>query len=230
MKPANDLKLPISLLVAAVSCLALSAPAQDWPQWGGTPARNMFSPSRDIPHQFTRDKKSSVNFKQGTEEIDRSNMQNLKWVAKLGSQSYGNVTISKGKVFIGTNNENPRDPASRGGPQHPDVLRRENRRAALAARHSQAGLRQGQRLGRPGIALLADHRGRPRLHRQQPLRGALPGHQRHGQRQRRPLQGRGQVRRQRRNPRQRQADRASGSARRARPEGRRHHLALRHDR
>jgi outer membrane protein assembly factor BamB len=114
MKPANDLKLPISLFFAAVSCFALSSSGQDWPQWGGTPARNMFSPSRDIPHQFTRDKKSSVNFKQGTEEIDRSNMQNLKWVSKIGSQSYGNVTISKGKVFIGTNNESPRDPRHAG--------------------------------------------------------------------------------------------------------------------
>jgi hypothetical protein len=54
----------------------------------------MYSPSRDIPHQFTRDKKSGVNFKPGTEEIDRSNLQNLKWVSKIGSQSYGSVTIS----------------------------------------------------------------------------------------------------------------------------------------
>jgi outer membrane protein assembly factor BamB len=30
-------------------------------------------------------------------------------VAKLGSQSYGNVTVAQGKVFVGTNNENPRD-------------------------------------------------------------------------------------------------------------------------
>jgi outer membrane protein assembly factor BamB len=30
-------------------------------------------------------------------------------VAKLGSQSYGNVTISGGKVFVGTNNDSPRN-------------------------------------------------------------------------------------------------------------------------
>ena len=41
-------------------------------------------------------------------------MENLKWVAKLGSQSYGNVTVANGKVFIGTNNENPRDPRHSG--------------------------------------------------------------------------------------------------------------------
>src|SRR6185436_5606363 len=28
---------------------------------------------------------------------------------KLGSQSYGNVSVAQGKVFVGTNNENPRD-------------------------------------------------------------------------------------------------------------------------
>ena len=41
-------------------------------------------------------------------------MTNLKWVAKLGSQSYGNVTVAQGRVFIGTNNENPRDPRQSG--------------------------------------------------------------------------------------------------------------------
>lgn len=82
----------------------------DWSQWGGAPARNMYSPATNIPAQFTTEKGAQVKFKRGTEEIDRANLQNLKWVAKLGSQSYGNVTISKGKVFIGTNNESPRDP------------------------------------------------------------------------------------------------------------------------
>jgi len=35
-------------------------------------------------------------------------------VAKLGSQSYGNVTVAQGKVFVGTNNEAPRDPRHAG--------------------------------------------------------------------------------------------------------------------
>ena len=34
---------------------------------------------------------------------------NVKWVAKLGSQAYGNTTVSNGKVYVGTNNESPRD-------------------------------------------------------------------------------------------------------------------------
>src|SRR5213078_499495 len=40
--------------------------------------------------------------------------KNVKWVARLGSQAYGNVVVSGGKVFIGTNNENPRDPQHQG--------------------------------------------------------------------------------------------------------------------
>ena len=40
--------------------------------------------------------------------------RNVKWVAKLGSQAYGNPTIAGGKVFVGTNNESPRDPKFEG--------------------------------------------------------------------------------------------------------------------
>ena len=40
--------------------------------------------------------------------------KNVRWVAKLGSQAYGNPTISGGKVFVGTNNESPRDPKFKG--------------------------------------------------------------------------------------------------------------------
>lgn len=38
----------------------------------------------------------------------------MKWVAKLGSASYGNVTVASGRVFVGTNNASPRDPKYRG--------------------------------------------------------------------------------------------------------------------
>ena len=29
---------------------------------------------------------------------------NIKWTAKLGSQTYGNPSVANGKLFIGTNN------------------------------------------------------------------------------------------------------------------------------
>lgn len=94
--------------------LLSSCMAQDWPQWGGTDARNMFSPARHVPHEFIQGRNPQVNFKPGTEEVIRTNIQNLKWVTKIGSQSYGNTTVSGGRVFIGTNNEHPRDPRHQG--------------------------------------------------------------------------------------------------------------------
>jgi len=50
----------------------------------------------------------------GTDDIDPSTTENVLWVAKLGSQAYGNVTVAGGKVFAGTNNESPRDPKQLG--------------------------------------------------------------------------------------------------------------------
>ncbi|MDA7640806.1 PQQ-binding-like beta-propeller repeat protein [Opitutaceae bacterium] len=50
----------------------------------------------------------------GTDDIDLSTTENVLWVAKLGSQAYGNVTVAGGKVFAGTNNESPRDPKQLG--------------------------------------------------------------------------------------------------------------------
>ena len=36
--------------------------------------------------------------------------KNIKWVASLGSQSYGNPVVAGGVVLVGTNNEALRDP------------------------------------------------------------------------------------------------------------------------
>ncbi|MGA2660858.1 MAG: PQQ-binding-like beta-propeller repeat protein [Verrucomicrobiota bacterium] len=94
--------------------VALAAHAQDWPQWGGTPERNMYSPAKGLPDHFTRGKSAEVKFKPGTEEIETTNLENFRWVVKIGSQSYGNVTVAQGRVFIGTNNESPRDPRHQG--------------------------------------------------------------------------------------------------------------------
>ena len=94
-----------SLVLGAWS-LGFSA---DWPQWGRQPMRNMYSPAKGLPDSFGK-----VEFKPGTEEVDTKSVKNLKWAAKIGSQSYGNVTVAGGKVFIGTNNENPRDPRHQG--------------------------------------------------------------------------------------------------------------------
>ena len=67
---------------------ASSAPAADWPMWGGDPQRNMVNTvEKNIP---------------STWDIDTG--RNIKWTAELGSQTYGNPVISGGKIFVGTNN------------------------------------------------------------------------------------------------------------------------------
>src|SRR5687768_15307072 len=65
----------------------------DWPMWGGTPDRNMVSNMKGLPISW-----------------DVKDKKNVKWVAQLGSQTYGNAVVSGGLVFVGTNNEGLRDP------------------------------------------------------------------------------------------------------------------------
>jgi outer membrane protein assembly factor BamB len=45
---------------------------------------------------------------------DVEKKENIKWSAELGTESYGNPTVAAGMVFVGTNNEAPRDPKQPG--------------------------------------------------------------------------------------------------------------------
>jgi outer membrane protein assembly factor BamB len=87
-----------------VTLLVLPLVAADWPQWGGSPARNMVSPETKLPAEASVGK---VNDQTG--ELETKDAKNLRWVARLGSQTYGNPTVAGGKVFVGTNNEHPRN-------------------------------------------------------------------------------------------------------------------------
>jgi outer membrane protein assembly factor BamB len=82
------------LLLAA----AVPAHADDWPMLGGRPDRNLVSPEKGLPVTFEADKQQ----------------KNLKWSADLGDVTYGTPVISGGRVFVGTNNGKPRDPAVKG--------------------------------------------------------------------------------------------------------------------
>jgi outer membrane protein assembly factor BamB len=86
-----------SLLAAVAVAMADPSGSGDWPMWGGTPTRNMVSSMKGLPTTW-----------------DIASSKNLKWVAKLGSQSYGNPVVSKGVVLVGTNNELVRDPKQPG--------------------------------------------------------------------------------------------------------------------
>jgi len=95
----------IPILTVALVAAGVVSRAEDWPQWGGNdPGRNMYSAAKGMPDSFDPGK-----VKSGTEEIDLATTKNVKWAVKLGSQSYGNPVVAGGKVFVGTNNESPRD-------------------------------------------------------------------------------------------------------------------------
>jgi len=97
--------LPLAIvLFLAQPCSTPTALAGDWPQWGGRPSKNMAADVEGLPFQFEPGRRAT-----DCEEIDMQTTQGVKWVAKLGSQAYGNPTVSGGKVFLGTNNESPRD-------------------------------------------------------------------------------------------------------------------------
>src|SRR5688572_21590808 len=98
-----------AVIAGLVSLSLFNAQAKDWPQWGGDAHRNMFSDEKGLPDKFEPGK-----LKKGTEEVDMATTKNVKWVAKLGSQSYGNATVANGKVFVGTNNDSPRDDRDEG--------------------------------------------------------------------------------------------------------------------
>jgi outer membrane protein assembly factor BamB len=92
------------LALASAAPLAAQDPG-DWPQWGGGPERNMAARRPvDLPDEF-----DAGSYLGTTEQIDMATTKNVRWVAKLGSQSYGNPTVANGRVYVGTNNDTPRD-------------------------------------------------------------------------------------------------------------------------
>jgi outer membrane protein assembly factor BamB len=74
-------------------------PNADWNQWGGSPLRNNTPDGRNIPTAW-----QIGDFDYRTGKWDSSGAENIKWVARLGSQTYGNPVVAGGRVFVGTNN------------------------------------------------------------------------------------------------------------------------------
>jgi outer membrane protein assembly factor BamB len=90
------LGLGATLLTTGVRT-ASSPTSGDWPMWGGSAERNMVSHMKGLPTTW-----------------DVKTGKNVKWVAKLGSQTYGNPVVGSGIVVVGTNNELVRDPKQPG--------------------------------------------------------------------------------------------------------------------
>src|SRR5258708_1223581 len=82
-----------ALLVAGPGFWARGA---DQPQWGVAWNRNMVSVEKDLPDSF-----------------DPKTGKNVAWSAQLGTQTYSTPIVAGGRVYIGTNNGNPRDPADK---------------------------------------------------------------------------------------------------------------------
>jgi outer membrane protein assembly factor BamB len=71
--------------------------AADQPQWGEVWSRNMISREKGLPESF-----------------DPKTGENIRWSAKLGTQTFSTPIVAGGRVYIGTNNEEPRDPKHQG--------------------------------------------------------------------------------------------------------------------
>jgi outer membrane protein assembly factor BamB len=87
----------------------LPARSADWPQWGGSPARNNASPAKGLPVRWDVGKTDSKSARW----LGSPDKQIL-WVAHLGSESYATPVVSGDKVFCATDNAgySPRYPAS----------------------------------------------------------------------------------------------------------------------
>jgi len=67
----------------------------EWAMFGGSPTRNMVNDdAKGLPTEWN---------------VEEGDIQNLKWSADLGSRSYGGPVVAGGQVYVGTNNQNPRD-------------------------------------------------------------------------------------------------------------------------
>jgi outer membrane protein assembly factor BamB len=76
-----------AVAVALAEIAELQVGSHDWPQWGGWSGRNNTPEGNNIPTTW-----------------DIESEENIKWSAKLGSQTYGNPVVANGKVYVGTNN------------------------------------------------------------------------------------------------------------------------------
>ncbi len=82
---------PVGIGVLLVGSAA--AWAGDRPQWGARHSRNMVSAETGLPDGF-----------------DPATGKNVKWSAALGTECYSTPVVASGRVLIGTNNNQPRDP------------------------------------------------------------------------------------------------------------------------
>jgi outer membrane protein assembly factor BamB len=85
---------------------SVAAAKGDHTMFGGTPERNFVNlHATGLSHEFPKN-----------EDDDKVHIlgSRVKWKEALGSRAYGGPIVAGGKVFVGTNNENPRNKRDRG--------------------------------------------------------------------------------------------------------------------
>jgi len=70
----------------------------DWPQWGGDAARSKTPQASKLPDSW-----EIGRFDRKTGEWDKENAENVAWVSRLGSVTYGTPVIVGGTVLCATN-------------------------------------------------------------------------------------------------------------------------------
>ena len=93
----KSLLCPLLFSALAWGALLLPARAADQPQWGQAWSRNMVSEETGLPDSF-----------------DPQTGRNIQWSAELGTETHSSPVVAGGRVYIGTNNGHPRDPAQQG--------------------------------------------------------------------------------------------------------------------
>ncbi len=93
----------VGVVPAAAPVAPPPRPVSEWPTFGGTPARNMVNPHDTLPPL-----PPNAPVQDGADPADVWRAQ-LRWKADLGSRSYGGPVVAGGRVYVGTNNQRPRN-------------------------------------------------------------------------------------------------------------------------
>jgi outer membrane protein assembly factor BamB len=102
--PAKKSTAKVNLVAASASAYKPNplADAQvgphDWNQWAGSPVRNNVATAKNVPADW------DVGEFDDDDKWVAGSGKNIKWAARLGSQSYGNPVVANGKIYVGTNN------------------------------------------------------------------------------------------------------------------------------
>ncbi len=95
---ADDSRRATETLLVAETAKAAAADG-DWKQWGGDSYRNNTPFGDGICTDWDIGK-----FDRRTGQWISDGAKNIKWVARVGSQTYGNPVVADGRIYVGTNN------------------------------------------------------------------------------------------------------------------------------